>query len=235
MEQERPFPSMRLGERIFCWSLLPLFSAAAPLLLGLILARTHTTMSPAVANAVIYLPALLLVLAVLHRWLRESFAVAAQAPLRLVYRVVGSYGVLFLLSLLQNLLLHGALGVPEAANPNQDAVNVIAETDFSKTFAVAVLAAPIVEESIFRGSIFGTLREKSRWAAWLVTVLLFAFFHLWDSLLFDYQPSLWIALLDYVPGGLALCLCYEWTGTVWGPILLHMLTNALGLLAQRAA
>ena len=42
-------------------------------------------------------------------------------------------------------------------------------------------------------------------------------------------PDLGYNLLVYGLPSVALCLCYEWSGSIWGPIVLHMFINFMGM------
>ncbi len=83
----------------------------------------------------------------------------------------------------------------------------------------AVVAAPILEESIFRGYLYGVVRRY----AGVTTGILF-------------NATLFAAIHTHLPsfGGLfvlAVCLtlAYEWTGSIFVPITMHALFNALSV------
>ena len=81
-----------------------------------------------------------------------------------------------------------------------------------------VLAAPIVEEVIFRGLVYTRLcRGMKRWLAALVSALIFGLVH-----------GTLLHLVFTVPMGLVLCLFYEKYRSLWAPILLHMSFNLAG-------
>lgn len=83
--------------------------------------------------------------------------------------------------------------------------------------AVAVVAAPVTEELIFRGCLYGMARARwGRPAGILLTSLVFAAIH-------GHAPS--FAGLTILAVGLALV--YERCGSLWAPILLHAGFNAL--------
>ena len=90
---------------------------------------------------------------------------------------------------------------------------------------VAALLAPVVEEVLFRGVAFGTLRKTSRLLAYVVSILLFALYFLWEELLGGFAWSDLLYVLRYVPAGFVLAWCYEKSRTIIGPILLHILFN----------
>ena len=89
--------------------------------------------------------------------------------------------------------------------------------DRSAVAAVAILAAPVTEELVFRGCIYGIVRKGAgRMAAVVATSVLFALIH-------GHVPSL--------PGlfilAVALSLVYERTGSLWAPMGLHAAFNGL--------
>ena len=112
-------------------------------------------------------------------------------------------------------------------NPNNAAVMDLAHLELGKVTAMAVFLAPILEELLFRGGVFGTLRCWNRNVAYGVSMLLFALYHVWGYARND--PMSWLYLLQYMPVGFLLCRCYERTDSIWGSILLHMLNNAVSM------
>lgn len=97
------------------------------------------------------------------------------------------------------------------------------------TVAVLVLLMPIMEEVLFRGLLFGSLRRYSRGLAFAVSILgydLFCVFPLaWTPLGFD--PAYLLLLLRYLPMSAALTWCYDKGGSIWSAIALHMALNGL--------
>lgn len=85
---------------------------------------------------------------------------------------------------------------------------------------LAIVMAPLAEEFIFRGYIFGVARQYiGRWPAILLNSLVFAFIH------------------GHIPAFLGLCvlaifltLVYERTGSLWAPILLHAFFNTVTII-----
>ena len=93
----------------------------------------------------------------------------------------------------------------------------------------SVLLAPIVEETLVRGLLFGVIRRKSRILAYAVTIVFFAVIHVWQYLLLYDFKSVLLAALQYIPAGIALGWTYEKSNTVWAPIFLHMTINAISM------
>lgn len=80
-----------------------------------------------------------------------------------------------------------------------------------------VFIAPIAEEIIMRGWLYGKLREKLQIpVAILLTSLLFGFLH-----------GQWNVSVGVFALSLVLCGLREITGTIWSGMLLHMLSNGV--------
>ena len=97
------------------------------------------------------------------------------------------------------------------------------------TILIVVFLAPFVEEVLFRGYVFGNLRDHSRTAAYIVSCLLFAFLHVWQFAVVSRSLTYFLLMLQYLVPGLVLAWTYERSGTLWGSILLHAFVNALAV------
>jgi hypothetical protein len=80
-------------------------------------------------------------------------------------------------------------------------------------FFVGGILAPVAEELVFRGLIFGYLRRWALPAAVLISTALFAAFHL---------PTIPVT---QIIGGIVFALAYASTGSLMTPIVIHMLGN----------
>ena len=92
-----------------------------------------------------------------------------------------------------------------------------------------VLLMPLVEEPLFRGLLFGATRRYSRVLGYVLSTLVFALYCVWQFVYtygtVDFRYLL--LFLQYVPMSLALTWCYDNGGSIWSPIALHMVLNAL--------
>ena len=166
----------------------------------------------------------------LWRFFRREFDALCDFGPGVLIEIAKSYGFLLLCNLGAALLLLLLTG--EMDNPNNEAVFSLAGEDLGKTTAVAVFLAPIAEEAMFRGGIFGLLRRYSRVAAYAASILLFALYHIWSFALRD--PTVWLYLLQYLPAGFLLARIYEKTNTIWASIFLHMTVNGVSMMAISA-
>jgi len=94
---------------------------------------------------------------------------------------------------------------------------------------VSIFLAPIAEEVLFRGVVFGGLRRKGRLLAYIAAFLVFAFYCVWSRFFSGFGWDLLIDFIYYIPASLALCWCYEKGGSIWAPICLHILINILSV------
>jgi membrane protease YdiL (CAAX protease family) len=93
-------------------------------------------------------------------------------------------------------------------------------------FFSLVILPPLVEETVFRGFLYGTLRRRNvsfLWSAVIVS-LLFGTMHLFGG--GSGSIIIWIAFLDTFVLSLVLCYLREKTGSLWTCIGVHALKNA---------
>lgn len=113
------------------------------------------------------------------------------------------------------------------ANLNDATISTRLDVSPGSTILIVVLLAPVVEETLFRGYVFGLLRERSRAAAYVVSCLLWALAHVWQ-----YAAGDWSYLLtgaQYIVPGLVMAWTCERAGSLWGSVLLHGMVNALAV------
>lgn len=164
----------------------------------------------------------------LFQFLKNSFLdvfdVGTKFAKTVIFGMVTEYVLNFAVTLLL-IVITG--GITQLSNPNNQAAQAMATSGAIKV--VTVLLAPVLEETLFRAVIFGTLKKYNKFGAYVITIALFAFYHLWSSFVFEYDWLLWIYLLQYVPAGLVLCRAYDKTDNIWCPILIHALLNLISI------
>ncbi|MEA4966446.1 MAG: CPBP family intramembrane glutamic endopeptidase [Oscillospiraceae bacterium] len=135
------------------------------------------------------------------------------------------------------LLLYGALTIlvtalvfwllPNFTNQNNDAIISLLDQNPAFVCVLAIVLAPIIEECLFRGLIFGNLRRSSRLLAYVVTALGFSAIHVIGFLGASSPLEIALSALQYVPATLVLCGLYEYADNIWSPILLHASINLI--------
>ena len=92
-------------------------------------------------------------------------------------------------------------------------------------FIILVVVAPIVEELIFRGYLYGKMREKfSQITSELTAVIVSA---LLVSITFGIIHLQWNVGVNVFALSMVACALREYTGTIHAGILLHMIKNGL--------
>ena len=113
--------------------------------------------------------------------------------------------------------------------PNDIAMDALAQENFRVTLTISVIAAPILEEILFRGILFQSIRKHSRLWAYVASIALFGLYHVWQ---FAYIYQDWTYLLyalQYIPITLALTWSYEHSGSLWVPIFFHASNNYMAM------
>lgn len=95
--------------------------------------------------------------------------------------------------------------------------NLTKGNDYLLAFVTLIILAPVAEELVFRGYLFGKLRTI---AGLLPAVIL-------TSLLFGAVHMQWNLAVDTFALSLVLCSLREMTGSIWAGVLLHMLKNGV--------
>lgn len=219
-------------QTVLGWIYLPVHFLLLPLLAGVYLAVVPDGLSVIDLNLLVMGVSMAFVLIVMGQWLRRCFDVLLDNPGRcaLCLAIGGSASYTLMLIVNLSLLLLG----DGLENPNNESIALLAGSDYGAMLSFTVFLAPLVEETLFRGVVFGTIRAKSRVAAYIVSTLLFSLAHVWQYALVYLDPRYFIYMLQYVPLSLVLNWQYERSGSIWTPTAYHMLNNALSfyLMAQ---
>ena len=129
-----------------------------------------------------------------------------------------------------NELLYRVTGVLMGNTVNLNDYSISAQISDAprNTVLIVVLIAPFIEEVLFRGYVFGSLKGRSRSLAYVVSCLLFAFLHVWQFVGGDVLSlNRAVLLIQYLVPGAVLAWAYDRSGNLWGPLLLHVAANAL--------
>lgn len=169
-------------------------------------------------------------LVIFHRFLSHSWDCACETPGQ-----VAGYGALGLL-----IYYGGTIGMttlimllrPDYANLNNGSVSQLASQGGSLIFLAIALFAPVAEELLYRGVLFQGFYKRSPFLAWCISVLSFALVHVVGYMGQYDLPLFLLAVCQYIPAGISLCLAYRLSGTIITPILMHMMINTLAYFAM---
>jgi membrane protease YdiL (CAAX protease family) len=94
-------------------------------------------------------------------------------------------------------------------------------TDVLLGFFVLVVLTPVFEEAIFRGFLYGRLRNL-QFPWWISSLIV--------SVLFGLAHMQWNVGVDVFCLSMVACILREMTGSIWAGVLLHMVKNFLAFL-----
>lgn len=191
--------------------------------LGVSFGQVGQAVLSTVLSAAVYLLSLLIVLGVPWLLKRRRTTKGELGLTRLpTWKDIGLAPAGFVVYLVGSVVL---LAIASALIPSID-MNQVQQNGFENighryeyvlAFATLVVIAPVAEEVLFRGYLYGKLRSKVPiWAAILLVSGLFAAIH-----------GQWNVAIDVFALSVVLCLLRELTGSIWSGILLHMLKNGV--------
>lgn len=227
---KRPFAvQLRRGEKIGGVIWLLMYMLGMGFLVALLMAFLGFGEDVVRINQVFFLANFLITCILFRHFLADSLGEAVQNPGRLFKGILMGF-CLYEIGQIAVGVLYG-LFVPDLSAINDEGIEEIAGMNYGVMWAGAVLLAPLVEETLMRGLVFGGLRKKSRVLAYVVSMLVFSLIHV-----LGYAPDMGAAefflnLGLYLVPGIVLAVTYEYTGTVWGPIALHMVLNGISMTA----
>lgn len=94
----------------------------------------------------------------------------------------------------------------------------------------SIIYAPLVEELVFRGALYGILEPKlGFWKSGLISGIAFGMIHVLDSLLAGNFVDV-LYLLQYGAIGVLFCYAYKINQSIYSPIFLHFVNNLVATL-----
>lgn len=95
------------------------------------------------------------------------------------------------------------------------------------TLALLLLLIPLVEETLFRGLLFGQFRGYSRPLAYVITSVFYALAAVWRYALERGDARYLLLSVVYLPLSIACTWCYDNGGSVWATAFLHAGLNGI--------
>lgn len=207
---------------------LPFVTRPALNLLGHLLGLE---ISEALGNTLYYYLLFAVTVIIFHRFIGRTttlFIENIAGSLKiLAVGFIGFYGL--------NELVYRVTRLLASNHTNLNDMTISAQIDAAPrtTLLIVVLLAPFVEETLFRGLVFGGLKPKSRLLAYALSCALFAFLHVWQYALVNQDITYLILMIQYLVPGLVLAWTFERSGNLWTAVLLHAGVNALSYWAIR--
>ena len=212
------------------WSTMIMFALHVvlfPVLIGVVVIMWPDLLTDTQLNLIYYCTSAVLTLLLLGKFLRTQLdPLLDRLPGNIITFFIG-WGIYFALALIVGVVVTW-LGISDG-NPNDAAIDDMLKQDRNSIIAMTVILAPIVEECIFRGGLFCGLYRKNRYLAYVVSIVLFSVYHVWQYALAAQDISYLLYAISYIPASFALCWAYERSGSIWTSIFFHMSFNAYAL------
>ena len=233
-ENSKPRPAVILLERyeaIGGWIYLPLFILVLPVIatiaahmLGFNVLRADVQLYLSVG---LELFSVVLLAVLFHRYLGKSFRQARNFPRRFIVAVLAGVVIYYFGTTIMTYLTQ--LIEPGLENINDNTIETLAGSGPVLTMIYAILLAPLVEELLFRGLIFTSLRPHSRFWAYAVSMVAFSLIHVMGYVGQYPLHILALCFVQYLPASFALAWALEYSGSIWASICLHMLANTIAM------
>ncbi len=229
MTQEPLFPSQK--ELRFGWRYLLFQLVFLAYLLSLALGWLSISVDIIGFNLLYFVINLISVMVIFRQFYARTFRNLSRSILKIpLYALGGFAGIQILGIVVGNLIVRVD---PGFFNVNDQSVAIMSQQAFYLTAIMTVVIAPIVEETLYRGVVFGTLYRRSPFLAYGISICLFAFIHISEYVGLYPARTLLLCFLQYIPAGFCLAASYRYSGTILTPILIHAAVNALAVVAMR--
>ena len=123
--------------------------------------------------------------------------------------------------------------VPDFTNVNDAAILEMVQKHYTLMSIGTVFLVPIAEECFYRGLFFRNLYDKNPILAYLVSMVAFSLAHVLNYVGMESFRTLALCFVQYLPAGFALAWSYRRSGSIFAPILIHMVVNQTGMLLMR--
>ena len=201
------------------------------LLLSLILQMVNDHLSQPLTDAELnftyYLINFLAAILIYHEFLGRSARQATQHAAYFCQAIILGLAAYYACNFLTLRLIR--LLVPGFTNYNDAVISAMSRSGRYLMVVSTVILVPPAEECVFRGLIFRNLYGKSRWVAYVVSILAFAAIHVLGFIGKYSALELVMAVLQYLPAGLSLAWAYTKSDTIFAPIIIHACINLVAI------
>ena len=188
-------------------------------------------MDDATLNFIFYVVNFLAIVWIFRRFLLENLETMGRYRFYFLQIVLVGLGQYMLFNELVGYLIYWI--DPGFYNANDAAIGEMVHTNLTLMGISTIFLVPPAEECLFRGLIFRNLYDKSKILAWIASIAGFSAIHLVGYLGILTPTELLISFLQYVPAGISLAWAYVKADSIFAPILIHAIVNAIGIYMLR--
>ena len=228
--RKRPV-TLNRGETWLGWIYWAVQLLVLPTVIDAVLPLLGLDLSVIQFNFIFFALNFLFLTVIFHRFLGEHTKLALKQPFRVLRYAFGGYVFFWISTTVIGIVT--AHFVPSFSNVNDTAIMQMAASDYTLTAIGTVLLAPVSEELMYRGLLFGSLHHRSPAGAFILSTIVFAAIHV-VGYIGLYRPLILVlCFLQYIPAGLCLGWAYTRSGNIWAPILAHIAINQTSILTMR--
>ncbi len=228
---QKPLPALRRSEKYIGLCYLVFQFALLPTLLALLADAFSLGRDGTVLNVMYFSVNFISCIAIFFHLVKASLRKAGAEPEGLLFATAVGFGIYRVMSVV--LSIGVTVLFPDFANLNDSAlVDIFGAYPLMMMLSTVVLA-PVAEELLYRGLIFGWLREKNAILAYILSALIFASIHVVQYIGLYSTAHIFVALVLYLPAGLSFAWAYQQSGTILAPIIIHAANNLLAFLVLR--
>lgn len=198
-----------------------------PSMLSWVNGQLSHPLNSAELNFVFYLINFMAMLLIFHDFLGRSAHQVGQHPAYFCQAVILGFVAYYACNWFTTWVIRHL--VPSFSNYNDEAIAAMSHGNYFLMLVGTVILVPPVEECFYRGLIFRNLYGKSRWAAYIVSILAFSIIHIIGYIGKYSALELLMAFLQYLPAGLCLAWSYAKADTIFAPILIHAAINFIAI------
>ena len=202
-----------------------------PYVFALVNSLLPTPLDDTTLNFIFYALNFSAVLIIFRRFLGGNLETMGRYPFYFLQIVIVGLAQYMLLNQLMGSLIYQML--PEFYNANDAAIGQMVDTNLTLMGIAIILLVPPAEECLFRGLIFRGLYDKSAPLAWILSVAAFASIHVVSFLGVLTPMELLVSFLQYIPAGVSLAWAYTKADSIFAPIAIHAIVNAIGIYMMR--
>ena len=166
-------------------------------------------------------------ISVVWPWFRREFYLFFQNPFKNLIHILKNYGLMMVSSITVNLILVLVFGLEQSGNQSS-IIQLYAQQPLKVMFA-ALVFAPVVEELVFRGSLYAPFRKNQHLFGILLSSFAFGFLHVYQSLFTGNFMDL-LFIFSYGLLGSFMCRVYDKTNSFFSCVLLHFLNNFISII-----
>ena len=202
-----------------------------PSLLNMFNGQLAHPLTEAEINFTFYLINFIAMLLIFRSFLGSSLQQATRHPAYLCQAVILGLAAYYACTWCTTHIIR--LLAPNFSNYNDEAISAMSRGNSFLMLIGTVVLVPPFEECLYRGLVFRNLYSKNKWAAYLVSIVLFAMIHILGYI-GKYSPlELLMAVLQYLPAGLCLAWSYAKAETIFAPIFVHAAINFITIRGLR--